>query len=246
MNTRKVKDAIDLETKEKVYLKGHAKVTYMSNGRTVEDAINSIGTGGGSGGGSVEIPIIEHGENDTTMTIEPNSYHKWGEVGELTISLGEPTNLGVVNEYMFSFVNTSLTPRLTIDELMWEYGEYPSFSFFAKNVVKIMDGHAKIESYSLAGVLLMGTYDYNSEEEMIAQRFANILYSGNYVPGEYPIGNESICVWYDHEYDDEVIEDFVTSVFIPVDDYYDRYYLLTSQGHMFALNNNGTITFVGI
>lgn len=246
MNTRKVKDAIDLETKEKVYLKGHAKATYMSDGRTVEDAINSVDGGGGSGGGSVEIPIIEHGENDTTLTIEPNTYHKWGEVSELTLSLGEPTNLGVVNEYMFSFVNTSLTSSLTIDELMWEYGEYPSFSFFAKNVVKIMDGHAKIESYSLAAVLLMDEYDSNSELEMIAQRFADAVYSGIYAPGDYPIGNESIWVSYYLGYNDEWIEDVVTVVRQTADDYSEIRYLLTSQGHVFVLFTDGTIAFVGI
>lgn len=47
MNQRKVKDAIDLISGERVYFKGHAKATYMSDGKTVEDAINSIGTGGG-------------------------------------------------------------------------------------------------------------------------------------------------------------------------------------------------------
>lgn len=47
MSTRKIKDAKDLETGEKIYLKGHAKATYMSDGRNVEDVINSIGTGGG-------------------------------------------------------------------------------------------------------------------------------------------------------------------------------------------------------
>ena len=52
MSTRKVKDAIDLETNEKVYLKGHAKATYMSDGRTVEDAINNIPSGEG---GSVDL-----------------------------------------------------------------------------------------------------------------------------------------------------------------------------------------------
>lgn len=50
MSTRKVKDAIDLETNEVIYLKGHAQATFMSDGRTVEDAINQAGTGGGSGG----------------------------------------------------------------------------------------------------------------------------------------------------------------------------------------------------
>ena len=47
MSTRKVKDAIDLITNEPVYLKGHAKATYMSDGSTVEDAINNIEIGGG-------------------------------------------------------------------------------------------------------------------------------------------------------------------------------------------------------
>ena len=47
MGTRKIKDAKDLTTGEKIYFKGHAKATFMSDGRTVEDAIAS---GGGSGG----------------------------------------------------------------------------------------------------------------------------------------------------------------------------------------------------
>ena len=49
MANRQIKDAKDLTTNELVYFRGHAKATYMSNGATVEDAINNIGTGGGSG-----------------------------------------------------------------------------------------------------------------------------------------------------------------------------------------------------
>ena len=48
MSTRKIKDAVDLSTGEKVYYKSHAKATYMSDGRTVEDAIKTAGGGGGS------------------------------------------------------------------------------------------------------------------------------------------------------------------------------------------------------
>lgn len=40
MSTRKVKDAKDLESNELIYFKGHAKETYLSDGRNVEDAIN--------------------------------------------------------------------------------------------------------------------------------------------------------------------------------------------------------------
>ena len=41
MSTRKIKDAKDLSTDELIYFKGHAKATYMSDGTTVEDAINN-------------------------------------------------------------------------------------------------------------------------------------------------------------------------------------------------------------
>jgi hypothetical protein len=47
MATRKIKDAKDLSTQELIYFKGHAKATFMSDGTTVEDAINQIGAGGG-------------------------------------------------------------------------------------------------------------------------------------------------------------------------------------------------------
>lgn len=50
MATRKIKDARDLSTNELIYFKGHAKATYMSDGSTVEDAINQIGTGEGTQG----------------------------------------------------------------------------------------------------------------------------------------------------------------------------------------------------
>lgn len=40
MKTRKVKEAKDLASNELIYFKGHAKATYMSDGKTVEDAVN--------------------------------------------------------------------------------------------------------------------------------------------------------------------------------------------------------------
>ena len=41
---RKVKDAVDLTTNEKIYFKGHAKATYLSDGRNVEEAIENLPT----------------------------------------------------------------------------------------------------------------------------------------------------------------------------------------------------------
>ena len=53
---RKTKDAVDLNTGEKIYYRGHATQTYMSDGRTVEQAIKS---GGGTGGGSYDDTEIQ-------------------------------------------------------------------------------------------------------------------------------------------------------------------------------------------
>ena len=52
MSIRKIKDAKDLTTNELIYFKGHANATYMSDGTTVEDAINNIEVGSG---GSVDL-----------------------------------------------------------------------------------------------------------------------------------------------------------------------------------------------
>ena len=52
MANRLISDAKDLKTGELIYFRGHAKATYMSNGATVEDAINSISSGGSGGSGA--------------------------------------------------------------------------------------------------------------------------------------------------------------------------------------------------
>lgn len=74
MGTRPVKDARDLETNEKIYFIGHAKATYMSSGKSVEEAINNIiingGGGSGEGGALTEEQIIAMGftKNQGTIT----------------------------------------------------------------------------------------------------------------------------------------------------------------------------------
>lgn len=50
MATRQIKDLKDLDTGELIYARGHAKATYMSDGRNVEEAISQIDTGDGGGG----------------------------------------------------------------------------------------------------------------------------------------------------------------------------------------------------
>ena len=65
--SRPIRDAKDITTGKKVYFKGHAQATYMSDGRTVETAINEAMQGGGSGVLSAdEVYVFEwDGETDS-------------------------------------------------------------------------------------------------------------------------------------------------------------------------------------
>lgn len=65
--SRPIKDAKDITTGKKVYFKSHAMATFMSDGRTVETAINEAMQGGGSGVVSAdEVYVFEwDGETDS-------------------------------------------------------------------------------------------------------------------------------------------------------------------------------------
>ena len=72
MATRKIKDAKDLDTGELIYIKGNAKATYMSDGRTVEDAINNMSS---SGGGGVYVTTLVY---KATSKVE-NTIYPWSD-----------------------------------------------------------------------------------------------------------------------------------------------------------------------
>lgn len=63
---RKVKDAKDLETGEKIYFKGHAKATYMSGGNTVEDEF-----------GLHQKKILKFENKEASDWVEDNTYENY-------------------------------------------------------------------------------------------------------------------------------------------------------------------------
>lgn len=69
MAMRKIKDAKDLDTGELIYIKGHAKATFMSDGRTVEEAITA------SSGGSPSGDILEALTSDEISEIYFNNFN---------------------------------------------------------------------------------------------------------------------------------------------------------------------------
>lgn len=68
MSTRKIKDAKDLSTNELIYFKGHAQATYMSDGRTVEDAVNNIAESG------ADVYVWDMPIDSSSGTVTPETY----------------------------------------------------------------------------------------------------------------------------------------------------------------------------
>jgi hypothetical protein len=78
------------------------------------------------GGGTAGIPIVNHGTDDTTFSVTPNTLHIWGEVAALTLTLATPTDATIVNEYMIQFTSGSTATTLSLPASLTWYGSAPS------------------------------------------------------------------------------------------------------------------------
>lgn len=59
------------------------------------------------------VTVVDHETGDTTFTLTPNVFHKWGEVASLTLTLGTETS-GIYNEFMFQFESGSTATTLSL------------------------------------------------------------------------------------------------------------------------------------
>ena len=120
MSARKIKDAKDLSTNELIYFKGHAQATYMSDGRTVEEAITS--STGGSGGTidtsnlATKTELAQKQDIITDIeTIRSNAANYKGTVTSVKIngvSKSSPSgvvDLGYVNKQLSTSTSSSMT-----------------------------------------------------------------------------------------------------------------------------------------
>ena len=117
MSTRKIKDAKDLSTNELIYFKGHAQATYMSDGRTVEEAVNSMS------GGSVDTSNLatkaELAQKQDIIsdidTIRTNAANYKGTVTSVKVDNVSKSpssgvvDLGYVNKKLTTFTSSSMT-----------------------------------------------------------------------------------------------------------------------------------------
>ncbi len=126
MATRQIKDAKDLSTNELIYFKGHAQATFMSDGRTVEEAINSAS-------GNIDtsnFPQYDYQEAITTQGINNGNGATYAIPGSDIADGGEYDDTfalksDIPNTDEFVKFDNSPTKQITLDALQGdEYGSY--------------------------------------------------------------------------------------------------------------------------
>lgn len=87
---------------------------------TVEEWLASLN---GEKGDTGWLGLVNHGTADTTFTLTPNAMHVWGEVAQLTLTLGAPIP-NVVNEYAFEFQSAATPTNLLLPATLHWYKNY--------------------------------------------------------------------------------------------------------------------------
>lgn len=90
---------------------------------TAEEWLASLKGIKGDKGDTGLLTLVNHGTADTTFTLTPNAMHVWGEVAQLTLTLGEPIP-NVVNEYVFEFQSSATPTNLSLPATLHWYKNY--------------------------------------------------------------------------------------------------------------------------
>lgn len=123
------------------------------NGESILGSGNiTISGGSSSSGGNGAYSEVNHGTNDTTFTLTPNTFHVWDEVTSLTLDFGSETS-GVANEYLFQFNSGATATTLSLpSDLKWT--EELNIEANMIYQVSILKGLASVLEFSNAPTLI--------------------------------------------------------------------------------------------
>lgn len=94
---------------------------------------------------SADIPRQEMQNTDTTVTLEPNKLYIFPEMASLTVTLAEPDNSNVANEYHFFFASGATATTLTLNNVL---SDAYSIEANMKYEVSILENVAYIKGVS--------------------------------------------------------------------------------------------------
>ena len=98
-------------------------------------------------GGSADIPRQEMQNTNTTVTIEPNKLYIFPEMASLTVTLAEPSDTNVANEYHFFFTSGATATTLTLNDVL---SDAYSIEANMKYEVSILEGVAYIKGVAVS------------------------------------------------------------------------------------------------
>ena len=82
-------------------------------------------------------------QTDSVVCIMPNEFNIWGEVRELEITLAEPADKSVVNEYMIQFTSGEVATTLILpDNIRWVNNKTPNIVENKVYQISILNGLA--------------------------------------------------------------------------------------------------------
>lgn len=94
---------------------------------------------------SSATPRQEMSSSDTAVTLEPNKLYVFPEMASLTVTLAEPDNSNVANEYHFFFTSGQTATTLTLNDVL---SDAYSINANMKYEVSILEGVAYIKGVS--------------------------------------------------------------------------------------------------
>lgn len=96
--------------------------------------------------GSSATPRQEMQKADTTVTLDPSKLYVFPEMASLTVTLAEPDNSNVANEYHFFFTSGATATTLTLNDVL---SDAYSIEANMKYEVSILEGIAYIKGVSM-------------------------------------------------------------------------------------------------
>ena len=97
--------------------------------------------------GSSATPRQEMQNTNTNVTLEPNKLYVFPEMASLTVTLAEPDNSNVANEYHFFFTSGATATTLTLNDVL---SDAYSIEANMKYEVSILEGVAYIKGVSMS------------------------------------------------------------------------------------------------
>lgn len=136
-----------------------------------------------------KVSVVDHGTEETTFTLTPNTLHVWGEVASLSIDFGESVD-GSLSEYMFRFSSGATPTTLTLpDSVSWANGMEVSIQSGKTYEVAIIDGYGCILEFDTISDIL--TFTLRNKE----YQFDKGMTWGEWVDSEYNV--DGFVIQYD-------------------------------------------------